>query len=296
MIRKAIKYITVYMIQDIYPHRLINTYDPSKVPDEDSLIIHFNDDGRILVRSEGKPFPRLRDFKSNPSNLTYLFSMDEDDFFLAEDDETEPPEGAVYLRIRDLRSGGGIPKKSLLEAFTARQLSSWYRNNRYCGRCGTPTVRSGIERAIICDGCGNTIYPKVVPAVIVAVIKKGGTSGDDMIVLTKYRGRGISYYALIAGFTEIGETFEETVSREVMEETGLHVKNIRYYKSQPWGVADDILAGFFCELDGPDDIVMDSGELSVAQWTSREEVELQPDDLSLTNEMMRLFKEGREPF
>ena len=105
----------------------------------------------------------------------------------------------------------------------------------------------------------------------------------------------VPYYALIAGFTEIGETFEQTVAREAMEETGLRVKNIRYYKSQPWGVVDDILAGFYCELDGDDVITRDEAELAVAQWTRREDVVLQPDDLSLTNEMMTLFKEGREP-
>ena len=78
-----------------------------------------------------------------------------------------------------------------------------------------------------------------------------------------------------------------------MEEVGLKVKNITYYKSQPWGVADDILAGFYCEVDGSIDIHRDEEELSVAEWKTREEVELQPDDLSLTNEMMKMFKEGK---
>ena len=77
-----------------------------------------------------------------------------------------------------------------------------------------------------------------------------------------------------------------------MEETGLKVKNISYYKSQPWGVVDDILAGFFCEVDGTDEIKLDKNELKLAQWYSREEVVLQPDDYSLTNEMMTVFKKG----
>ena len=99
----------------------------------------------------------------------------------------------------------------------------------------------------------------------------------------------------MAGFTEIGETLEQTVEREVMEEAGLKVKNIRYYRSQPWGIADDLLAGFFCEVDGSTEIHMDESELSVAEWKSREEVELQPDELSLTNEMMTVFKDGKVP-
>ncbi len=284
------------MLQDIYPHRLKNTYDPKIKADGASLVIHFDKEGKILVMNEGKPFPRLSDFGTKPSVLTYLFSMDEDDVFLAEDETITVPDGTQYMKVRDFRNKGGIPKKSIFEAFTAKQLCSWYLNNRYCGRCGKLTSRSTVERAIVCESCGNIIYPRVVPAVIVGLIKRGEKREDDMILLTKYKGRSdVPYYALIAGFTEIGETFEQTVAREAKEETGLKVKNIRYYKSQPWGVVDDILAGFYCELDGEDTITRDESELAVAEWTRREDVVLQPDDLSLTNEMMTLFKEGREP-
>lgn len=283
------------MIQDIYPHKLKNTFIPGLEADASSLVIHFNKDGMILVKTEGKPFPRLSEFTEVPDTLTYLFSMDEDNIFLAEDESVVMPEGTEYKRVRDFRKME-VPKKSVFEAFTAKQLNSWYVNNRYCGRCGSLTERSNIERAITCTKCGNIIYPRVVPAVIVAVINRGRTRDQDKIILTKYKGRAdVPYYALIAGFTEIGETLEETVAREVMEETGLHVKNIKYYKSQPWGVADDILTGFYCELDGSDKITRDEQELAVAEWVSREDVVLQPDQFSLTNEMMTLFKEGIEP-
>jgi NAD+ diphosphatase len=82
------------------------------------------------------------------------------------------------------------------------------------------------------------------------------------------------------------------VAREVKEETGLKVKNIRYYKSQPWGMAQDILTGFYCEVDGDDTIRMDESELKYAEWVKREDIELQPNNLSLTNEMMKVFKDG----
>ena len=284
------------MIHDIYPHILKNSYDPGRTVSENSLIIHFDKEGKILTRSSGKPFPRFSDLKVKPQILTYLFSMDDDDLFLAEDEIIDLPEGYEYLRIRQFRSKEGMPKKSIFEAFTAKQLGSWYMNNKYCGRCGSLTGRSTVERAVVCPECGNTIYPRVVPAVIVGIIKRGSSSDEDRILLTKYSGRAdVPYYALVAGFTEIGETFEQTVQREAMEETGLQVTNIHYYKSQPWGVADDILAGFFCELQGSDKIKMDKDELAVAEWVLRKDVILQPDDLSLTNEMMTLFKEGREP-
>ena len=138
---------------------------------------------------------------------------------------------------------------------------------------------------MVCPDCKNTIYPRIMPAVIVGVINK------DKLLLTKYR-TGFKYNALIAGFIEIGETVEETVKREVKEETGLSVKNLRYYKSQPWGCANDILLGFYCDVDGDDKIIMDEKELKYAEWVKREDIILQPGEFSLTNEMMKMFKEG----
>ena len=120
-----------------------------------------------------------------------------------------------------------------------------------------------------------------------------GVTNGDKIVLTKYR-TGFASNALVAGFTEIGETLEETVAREVMEEVGLKVKNIRYYKSQPWGIAADILMGFYCDVDGDDTIRMDESELKYAEWVKREDIILQHTDYSLTNEMMRMFQEGKK--
>ena len=98
---------------------------------------------------------------------------------------------------------------------------------------------------------------------------------------------------MIAGFTEIGENAEQTVAREVMEEVGLKVKNIRYYKSQPWAFSGSLLMGFFAELDGDDVITLDTNELSEAGWFSRDEIDLEDDHLSLTREMIMLFKQNK---
>ena len=114
----------------------------------------------------------------------------------------------------------------------------------------------------------------------------------DSLLITRYR-KGYSHNALIAGFTEIGETLEQTVQREVMEEAGVRVRNIRYYKSQPWGMAQDLLVGFYCDADGDSAIRMDPDELKYADWVRREEIVLQPNSLSLTNEMMRNFRDGK---
>ena len=140
-----------------------------------------------------------------------------------------------------------------------------------------------------CPNCGNMIFPRISPSVIVAV-----TDGDRLL-LSKYANRAYTRYALIAGFTEIGETGEQTVEREVMEEVGLKVKNIRYYKSQPWGVDGNLLLGYYCDLDGSDQIRLDEDELAMADWFDRNDLPAKDDGISLTREMIRVFGEGKEP-
>lgn len=177
------------------------------------------------------------------------------------------------------------PEDKAFAGITACQLANWYENTQFCGKCGTRLEHDKVERMMKCPKCGAMHYPKISPAVIVAVTNR------DKILMTKYAGRDYKKYALIAGFTEIGETIEDTVRREVMEEVGIHVKNIRYYKSQPWSFTDTILMGFYCELDGEDTITMDAHELSVAEWIQRENIPTEYDGISLTNEMIMRFKE-----
>ena len=129
-------------------------------------------------------------------------------------------------------------------------------------------------------------FPKICPAVII------GVTDGNRILMSKYAGRSYKKYALLAGFTEIGETVEETVAREVMEEVGLKVKNIRYYKSQPWAFSDTLLMGFYCDLDGDVEVTLDEEELALAEWFERDEIPVEPSRDSLTNEMIIKFKQG----
>ena len=126
----------------------------------------------------------------------------------------------TYVRMSDVRRMRA--KAQVLAAATAWHLYVWYRDNRFCGRCGGRLVHSETMRMLSCPSCGNQIFPKIAPAVIVGVTDK------ERILMTKYANREYKRYALIAGFTEIGETAEETVRREVYEEVGLRVKHIRY--------------------------------------------------------------------
>lgn len=271
------------MIQDIFPHRLYNQYDPAAVPKAEDWVLVF--DGQQLLLGQDNQFPRVQAL--GDGEYTYLFTVDQERYFLKTSQE-RLPEGFSFRDVRQLRREQVLPKHRIFAALTGKHLADWYRDTRFCGRCGAETVHSQTERARKCPVCGYTAYPRIMPAVIV------GVKNGDRLLITRYR-TGFAHNALIAGFTEIGETAEETVAREVMEEAGVRVKNIRYYKSQPWGIANDLLLGFFCELDGDETIHMDENELKYAQWVPREEIELQPDDFSLTNEMMTRFKTGMEP-
>jgi NAD+ diphosphatase len=145
---------------------------------------------------------------------------------------------------------------------------------------------SRTERALHCPACNNLIYPVIAPSVIVAVIN------GNKLLLTRYQVSHSAYrnYALVAGYVETGETVEDTVRREVMEEVGLKVKNIRYYKSQPWSFSGALLLGFFCEVDGDDTIVLDESELEEAIWVEREQLPDRSGDVSLTSEMMECVR------
>ena len=280
------------MLQDISPHHLYNQYKQKQITSE-SKIFHFWKKNVYIARSEDDQLklPTYEEIFTRKSGevpagtLQYLFSIEDEDFFLLMDGQ-ELPEYDMYHyeTVRTLRQL--VSKEVCFAVMTAWHLYVWYNANQFCGHCGTQVVHDEKERMLRCPDCGNMIFPKIAPAVIVAVLD------GNRILMTKYAGRAYKKYALIAGFTEIGETVEETVAREVMEEVGLKVKNIRYYKSQPWGVDSNLLLGFFADLDGDDTICLDEEELSEAEWFERDVMPAHDDGISLTREMMGVFEKG----
>lgn len=277
------------MIQDIAPHVLANEYRPTEAKDND-YILYYEKRKVLVSEKEGKlQFPTIRELeKWNPDlrdHLIYLFTVDDRGCYLAW--EIAHPEEAGYQMepVDCFRRLG--PGELAFAGVTGLHLYGWYASNRYCGRCGAEMIPDQKERMMFCPHCHQMEFPKIAPAVIVAI-----TDGDR-IVLSQYAGREYKKYALIAGYAEIGETIEQTVRREVMEEVDLKVKNIRYYKSQPWGLSGTLLFGFFCELDGDDTITLDETELALAKWFHREEIPVADyDGISLTNEMILMFKNG----
>ena len=294
------------MIQDILPDIYHNEFDPDAgMPDPSDTVLMYR--GRsVLCRMDdagGPVFPTALEVREHADpgtgRYTYLFSITIRSgegpervrryFLYTPDEETEdllPGYGFENLRI--LRNPGS--KRDCFAAETGYHLALWYTNNRFCGRCAARMMPSKTERAMVCPACGNTVYPRISPAVIVGV-----TRGDKLL-MSRYAGREFADFALIAGFCEIGETVEQTVQREVMEEVGLKVSNIRYYKSQPWGFDGGLLMGFYCDADGQDEIKVDEDELSEAAFYDRKSITGQRvKDISLTSEMMLCFRDGKEP-
>ena len=141
-----------------------------------------------------------------------------------------------------------------------------------------------------CSDCAALVYPRINPAVVVAV------RNGDRLLLIRYADRPmVAQYALIAGFTEIGETMEQTARREVMEEVGLRVKNLRYHADQPWGFSGNQMVGFWAELDGDETVTLDTREVKEAVWLRREEIPESHDPIDLTHTMTELFRLGKDP-
>ena len=271
------------MIQDIAPYTFRNHYEDRK-PDKDSVIFFFNDQEVMAKSEEGKIiYPTYGELTSEPSTCIYLFAIDEQTFFLALDRPDPGLQDYTFLSTQLFRTSG--PRHLAFAGITAHQLYKWYRGNRYCCRCGALLTHSKEERMLKCVTCGSMLYPKISPVVIIGV-----TDGDKLLLIKHAGGR--SNYALVAGFTEVGETIEETVAREVMEEVGLRVKNTRYYKSQPWSYSESLLFGFYTELDGPQEIHVDNKEVAEGTWFHRSDIPVEPQDFSLTNEMIIHFKKG----
>ena len=290
------------MIQDIAPHVFDNQIVFTKPAAHDCVLVYRDrvaaDPHNSVLARRGDAarleFPTFAQLDTD-CPCVYAFSVDGERFFVARPEKDVfrrlPPqaEGYGFVHMKDVRESAD--RARAFAAITGFHLHEWYRDNVRCGRCGKLLAYSHAERALECRSCGNILYPKIAPAVIVAVVD------GEKILLTKYAWNTESpKRALVAGFVEIGETAEQTAEREVREEVGLRVKNIRYYKSQPWGYASNLLLGYFCELDGDATITLQEDELGYGAWVSRDEITEEEDGVTLTSEMIARFKRGDQPF
>ena len=171
----------------------------------------------------------------------------------------------------------------------AVQIAEWARTHRFCGRCGTPTELSATDRSMKCPACGLMAYPRLAPAMITLVTRGEGDEQEALLA------RGVQFrapmYSCLAGFVEPGESLEQAVVREVCEEVGIEVGNVRYWGSQPWPFPHSLMIGFQAEwVSG--DIVCDPAEILDAQWYRRDSLPNIPPRISIARKLIDAWLAG----
>lgn len=190
------------------------------------------------------------------------------------------PKGMEFVKLRQC---GMILNEDIFQvAGRASQLLSFERNNIFCGKCGERLQNKEAERAKVCKICDLTIYPTISPAIIVAITK------GDKILLAHNRTFENNKYSVLAGFLESGESLEECTKREVFEEVGIAIKNIKYFNSQSWPFPNSLMIGFFAEYDGGN-IQVDGIEIDNANWFSKDNLPNIPEKNTIAGKMIDSF-------
>ena len=195
----------------------------------------------------------------------------------------EPPAPWELKTLRELFTF--LPEMQFTIAGRARQLLTWDLHHRYCGRCASPTRRLPTEHVRVCPSCQLQCYPRLSPAVIMSV-----TRGDEILLARagKFPGK---MHSVLAGFVEPGETLEEAVAREVMEETAIRVDNIRYFGSQPWPFPHSLMIAFTCEYQSGT-LQIDGDEIVEAEWYGADNLPGLPNSVSIARRLIDDFLEN----
>lgn len=259
-------------------------------PNDQSVLIAF-EGNQTLLRQDGDQYQLI----SWPDIAPYL-PKQFIPFELAHSEETSIfcppiheafalPEGTPFV-YRDMSTFRQMETNDAALLISSFHLWSWYHKNRFCGCCAHPLTPDQYERALRCQSCGNLIFPTIAPAVIVAI-----TCGDRILLARNARGN-FRHYALIAGFVEVGETLEQALHREVMEEVGLPIHSIKYIGNQPWGVSGSMMFAFHAQADDQLALTLQESEISSAKWFDRSELEQRQNSQSIAFELIERFRKG----
>ncbi len=248
-------------------------FEPSKRPlynnlDQDNMYLFKGDKLMVKVEKEKYIIPSKEAVESSNIEVRHLQCLGAYNglnCFCGEVDKLINEEDYSFVDLRTYSRQ--MTEDGFLVSAKARLLLDYNRANEKCGVCGSPTIvkEEGEDRAIYCTNCDNIVWPKTAPAIIVAV-----TKGDKLLLAhNKMFPEGI--YSVVAGFVEMGETFEDCVRREVFEETGIKVHNIKYFGSQPWPFPNSMMIGFTAEYLGGE-VKVDNEEITHAKWFTKEEI------------------------
>jgi len=265
--------------------RFISSVVPIRSGEVSAWWYVFRDDQLLIFYDKKKAkIPCVRDLSSlklNPVRTQYLGQLDGKPCYTAElDSRTSVPDGMALFGLRELF--GHIDDELFWISSRAVQIKNWDKNHQYCGRCGAKTATAPDERAKMCPECGLKYFPRISPAVITAVLQR------DKILLARARRFPVKLYSVIAGFVEPGETLEQCVEREIMEEVGIRVKNIRYFGSQPWPFPDSLMIAFTAE-HARGEITVDNKEIIEAGWYTAASLPNIPGKISIARRLIDWF-------
>ncbi|MFQ6067478.1 MAG: NAD(+) diphosphatase [bacterium] len=260
---------------------------PSSEKTESAWWFAFRGDELLVkLRDKAVTIPcttHLESLNLKPVREQYLGTLDGRPCYSAElAPNISAPEGMAFRGLRQLF--GFLEDNLFSVAGRAIQIMNWDQTHQYCGRCGSSTENKPNERAKVCPQCGLLNFPRISPAVIVAVLK------GNRILLTHAHRLPPGLYSVIAGFVEPGETLEECVSREVKEEVGIEVKNIRYFGSQPWPFPNSLMVAFTA-VYARGKINTNETEIIDAGWFTADNLPLIPDKISISRRLIDWFVE-----
>ncbi len=243
--------------------------------------------GKLLVNPDGCSIPYIKSLAEldlSPVRTQYLGTLRGYPCYSAEvSPDTVVPAGMTFSDLRPLY--GVLDEEIFLLAGTAIQVVDWDQTHQFCGRCGHKTETLQDERAKKCPECGFMSFPRISPAAITAVFK------ENKILLSHNAAFRGNMHSLIAGFVEPGETLEECVKREVFEEVGIRVKNVKYFGSQPWPFPNSLMIGFTAEYESGE-ITVDGKEISEAGWYGVNNLPDLPSRMSIARVIIDWFIHG----
>ena len=247
-------------------------FSDSIAPAPDDYLFIFNDN-RELYLDEYKNLPKTLD-KFDVDFCLFIGEYNGKKSFAVnvKTEESFYPLREIYEFNQDLYHIAG---KAVL-------VRDWYISYQFCGRCGTRTQLDEKDMMLKCPSCGQVHYPRIAPAIIVAIRK------EDKLLMAKHSYHENIRYALIAGFVEPGETIEEAVHREVSEEVGIKIKNLKYQKSQSWPFPNSLMLAFTAEY-GSGDIKVDGDEIVKARWFKKDEIIRYDSDISISDWLIQKF-------
>lgn len=240
----------------------------------------------LLVRETdiGADLPFIEDVTAlglTPVRRQYLGTLGGAHCFAVEvPKETEPPPGMTFEGLRALH--GRLPDDLFFLAGRAVQIVAWDRTHQYCGQCGAKTRYHDVDRATECPECGVINYPRISPAVIVAVER-----GDELL-LARNANFPAAFFSVLAGFVEAGESLEETVRREIREEVGLEITDLAYFGSQSWPFPNSLMIGFTATY-ASGEITVEPNEVAEAGWFRWDNLPRVPPRLSIARQLIEAY-------